>query len=80
MTSQRASITMGIRFIFFNANVILIDIKVNLFLIGKCVLFTQLCPTLCNPVDYSPSGSPVPGIFQARILEAVALPFSRGSS
>ena len=29
----------------------------------------QLCPTLCNPIDYSPPGSPVPGILQARILE-----------
>ena len=28
----------------------------------------QLCPTLCNPIDGSPPGSPVPGILQARIL------------
>ena len=40
----------------------------------------QLCPTLCNPMDYSPPGSLVHGIFQARILEWVAMPFSRGSS
>ena len=36
--------------------------------------------TLCNPVDYSPPGSSVHGIFQARILEWVAISFSRGSS
>ena len=40
----------------------------------------QWCPTLCNPVDHSPPGSSVHGILQARLLECVALPFSRGSS
>ena len=33
----------------------------------------QSCPTLCNPIDGSPPGSPVPGILQARILEWVAI-------
>ena len=37
-------------------------------------------PTLCDPVDGSPPGSSVPGILQARILEWVAISFSRGSS
>ena len=36
----------------------------------------QLCPTLCNPRDGSPPGSPVPGILQARTLEWVAISFS----
>ena len=36
----------------------------------------QSCPTLCDPVDISPPGSPVPGILQARILECVAISFS----
>ena len=36
----------------------------------------QSCPTLCDPIDSSPVGSPVPGILQARILEWVALSFS----
>ena len=36
----------------------------------------QTCPTLCDPVDGSPPGSPVPGILQARILEWVAISFS----
>ena len=39
------------------------------------VKVTQSCPTLCNPRDYT-----VHGILQARILEWVAFPFSRGSS
>ena len=36
----------------------------------------QLCPTLCDPIDGSPPGSPVPGILQARTLEWVAIAFS----
>ena len=40
----------------------------------------QLCPTLCDPVDHSLSGSSIHGILQARILEWVAISFSRGSS
>ena len=44
-----------------------------------CVL-TQSCTTLCDPLDCSPPGSSVHGILQARILEWVAMPFSRGSS
>ena len=37
----------------------------------------QSCPTLCDPVDGSPLGSPVPGILQARTLEWVAISFSK---
>ena len=40
----------------------------------------QLCPTLCNPMDYSLPGSSVHGISQARILEWTAISFSGGSS
>ena len=36
----------------------------------------QSCPILCNPIDGSLAGSPVPGILQARILEWVAISFS----
>ena len=36
----------------------------------------QSCPTLCDPIDCSPPGSPVPGILQARTLEWVAISFS----
>ena len=38
----------------------------------------QSCPTLCDPIDSSPPGSPVPGILQARTLEWVAISFSSG--
>ena len=43
-------------------------------------LVAQSCLTLCDSVDYSPRGSSVHGILQARVLEWVAIPFSRGSS
>ena len=43
-------------------------------------LVTQLCPTFCNQMDYSLPGPSVHGILQARILEWVVIPFSRGSS
>ena len=43
-----------------------------------CCLVTQSCPTLCDPMDCSPPGSSVHGIFQARILEWVVISFSRG--
>ena len=43
-------------------------------------LVSQSCPTLCDPVDCSPPGSSVRGIFQARILEWVAISSSRVSS
>ena len=44
------------------------------------VLVAQLCPTLCNLMDYSPPSSSVHGILQARIQECLAIPFSKGSS
>ena len=44
------------------------------------VLVSQSCPTLWDLLHYSPPGSSVHGILQARILEWVAIPFSRGSS
>ena len=61
-------------------------IHMNLFLgclfcsICLCVSVTQSCLTLCYPMDYSPPGSSVHGILQARILEWVVIPFSKGSS
>ena len=46
-----------------------------------CVCFViQLCPTLCDPMNCSPPGSSVHEIFQPRILEWVAISYSRGSS
>ena len=48
---------------------------------GKTIALTaakslQSCPTLCDPIDGSPTGSPVPGVLQARTLEWVAISFS----
>ena len=45
-----------------------------------CYVVTGSCPTLCNPMDCSLPGSSVHGIFQARVLEWIAISFSRGSS
>ena len=41
---------------------------------------SQSCPTLCDPMDCSLQGSSIHGIFQVRVLEWVAISFSRGSS
>ena len=60
--------------------------KINIFIVQNTTLFIllcsaaakslQSCPTLCDPIDGSPSGSTVPGIFQAITLERVAISFS----
>ena len=42
-----------------------------------CYVVTKSCPTLCDLTDYSPPGSSVPGVLQARILEWAAISFSR---
>ena len=56
-------------------------VRVERFGKWKCrKLVAQSCLTLCDPMDYSPPGSSVHGIFQARVLEWVAIFFSRGSS
>ena len=48
----------------------------NLVQVGAAAKSLQLCPTLCDPIDDSPPGSPFPGILQARTLEWVAISFS----
>ena len=45
-----------------------------------CAQLLQLCPIVCNPIGYSSPGSSVHGIFQVRILEQIAISFSKGSS
>ena len=50
------------------------------FIVKVKVLVIQSCPTLYDPMDCSLPGSSVHGILQARILERVAMPFSRRSS
>ena len=56
------------------------DSAVFLECVRVCAKSLQLCPFLCDPVDCSLPGSSVHGILQARILEWVAMPSSRGSS
>ena len=53
------------------------DKSLLLLLCCAAARLLQLCPTLCNPIDGSPPGSPVPGILQARTLEQVAIAFSQ---
>ena len=48
----------------------------TLLYIAAAAKSLQSCPTLCDPTDGSPPGSPVPGILQARTLEWVAISFS----
>ena len=55
-------------------------ICVCVYTVCVCVLVTQSCQTLCDPMDCSPPGSSVHGILQARILEWIAISFSKGSS
>ena len=55
------------------------DVSISCWLKVK-VLITQSCTTFCNPMGCNLWGSSVRGILQARILECVAIPFSRGSS
>ena len=67
----------------FSPEELLIEIIGNVRLPGDMVLkvlVTHVCPALCDPVDCSPPGSFVCEILQARILEWVAIPSSRGSS
>ena len=54
--------------------------RTQVFLIVQFSSVAQSCLTLCDPMDYSLLRSSVHGIFQARILEWVAISFSRGSS
>ena len=64
-----------------NDGLILKTFTVTLYTsIKMCAKLLQLCLTLCNSMDCSPPGSSVHGILQARILEWVAVVFSRGPS
>ena len=56
------------------------NLSKHVLLLNVKGLVTQSCLTLCDPVDCSPPGSSVHGILQARVLEWVAISFSRGSS
>ena len=51
-------------------------IQTEIYLLAAAAKSLQSCPTLCDPIDGSPPGSPVPGILQARTQEWVAVSFS----
>ena len=56
------------------------NINIYFHIIYQFSSVAQLCPTLCDPMDYNLPGSSVHAILQARILEWGAIPFSRGPS
>ena len=56
------------------------ELLILIFYAAAAAKSRQSCPTLCDPIDGSPPGSSIPGIFQARTLEWVAISFSSGSS
>ena len=64
----------------FDITCISLPFAFQFFHITVICMHAQLCLTLWDPMDYSPPGSSVHRIFQSRILEWVAIPFSRGSS
>ena len=65
----------------FKRNYLAVELKTEfLILFAAAAKSLQSCPTLCDPIDGSPPGSPVPGILQARIMEWFAMPSSRGPS
>ena len=59
-----------------NFQLSLVSDEEELILDAAAAKSLQLCPTLCDPIDSSPPGSPVPGTLQARTLEWVAISFS----
>ena len=64
------------KYFFFTCSSMLKSLNV----LKRHMLVTQLCLTFCNSMDCSPPASSVHGILQAKIVEWVAIPFSRGSS
>ena len=67
---------LGLRFLKFNNSFIVFNIFIVLAAAATAAKSLQSCPTLCEPTDGSPPGSPIPGILQARTLEWVAISFS----
>ena len=61
----------------FNGSIVGLQYDISFRCAAAAAKLLQSCPTLCDPVDGSPPGSPVPGILQARILERVAISFSK---
>ena len=63
-------------FPLFFTYAICVNLYMQILLAATAAKSLQSCPTLCDPIDGNPPGSPVPGILQARTLEWVALSFS----
>ena len=57
-------------------NIIFREVSQLLYAAAAAAKSLQSCPTLCDPIDGSPPGSPAPGILQARTLDWVAISFS----
>jgi len=75
--SSASDILLLIPSIIFLISVIVLFLSVCLFFNPSAAAKSlQWCPTLCDPIDGSPPGSPVPGVLQARTLEWVAIAFS----
>ena len=72
MGSQR----VGRDCVTFTFNLYVCTIVYLVYIPAAAAKSLQSCPTLCDPIDGSPPGSPVPGILQARTLEWVAISFS----
>ena len=71
------SLSRSVVFLYFFALIIEEGYILNVFIYAATAAKSlQSCPTLCDPIDGSPPGSPVPGILQARTLEWVAISFS----
>ena len=51
-------------------------VALTIYIAAAAAKLLQSCPALCDPIDGSPPGSPIPGILQARTLEWVAISFS----
>ena len=79
LLSRHPVMPLQVPFFFLNWKIIALECCVGFCHESKSEV-TQSCPTLCDPMDCSLPDSSIHGIFQARILEWVAISFSRGSS
>ena len=81
---MRQLFTISMILAYIEEKMYLLSINMKNFIAKKLIRITaaaaakslESCPTLCDPIDRSPPGSPVPGILQARTLEWVAISFS----
>ena len=73
MVDQFSQHHLSLEIVFSPLYILAFFIKDKVSIAAKSL---QLCPALCDPIDGSPPGSPVPGILQARTLEWAAISFS----